>query len=82
MIMSVATTVMLLNVFLNPTINTDGLGAPDINPMTLAQKGQAADIGNETYDWLLQQRFTTKLAGDCTNRTGYTNAGQDVTWDC
>ena len=79
--MSVRATVMLLNIFLNPTINTDGIGAPDIGPVSLAQKGQAVDIGNEPYDWLLQQRFTkTKLA--CNNRTGYTDGGRDVTWDC
>jgi len=80
--MSVRATVMLLNVFLNPTITADNIGIPDIGPVSLAQKGQGVDIGNETYDWLLQQRFKTKLAGDCNNRTGYTNGGQDVTWDC
>jgi hypothetical protein len=80
--MSVRATAMLLNVFLNPTINTDGIGAPDIGPMSLAQKGYPVDIGNETYDWVRQQRLSkVQLAQSCGHVTSYTNGGNDRNCD-
>ena len=80
--MAVKATVTLLSVFLNPTINTAGIATPDIGPMSLAQKGHAVGIGNEAYDWHLQQRLPkAQLAQSCSRVTSYTNGGNDRNCD-